>query len=114
MAASSPVQGRRTIPRSRHLPLAVLEGSVTKNFNKSGVRLGTTSSLTEPQSKSVISTALLAIDSRRPVPRGLTIARCAQRTPHHWMLESRPVYRGRTMLRSAIYALTAATSDPSR
>ena len=30
-----------TLPRSRHLPVAIVEGSVTKNLNEIGVRLWT-------------------------------------------------------------------------
>ena len=33
------VQRRRILPRSRHLPVAVTEGSLTENINKIGVRL---------------------------------------------------------------------------
>ena len=29
----------RNLPRSRHLPVAVVEGNLTKNLNKTGVRL---------------------------------------------------------------------------
>ena len=31
----------RILPRSLHRPVAVVEGSLTKNLNKTGVRLGT-------------------------------------------------------------------------
>ena len=34
-----------TLPRSRHRPVAVTEGSLTKNLNRIGVRLWTDSSL---------------------------------------------------------------------
>ena len=36
---------RPILPRSRHLPLAVTEGSLTRNLNKTGVRLWTGCSL---------------------------------------------------------------------
>jgi hypothetical protein len=35
------VHRRAILPRSLHLPFAVTEGSLTKNLNKTGVRLWT-------------------------------------------------------------------------
>ena len=32
---------RPILPRSRHLPVAITDGSLTENFNKNGVRLWT-------------------------------------------------------------------------
>jgi hypothetical protein len=36
---------RHSLPRSRHLPTAVTEGSLTENLNKTGVRLWTDRSI---------------------------------------------------------------------
>jgi hypothetical protein len=40
-AIGSKIQRRRILPRSRQRPRAVVEGSLTKNGNKTGVRLWT-------------------------------------------------------------------------
>ena len=46
-ALGTKVQRRRILPRSLHLPVAVVDGSLTQNLNKTGVRLWTEPSLDE-------------------------------------------------------------------
>jgi hypothetical protein len=64
MTASSPVQGRQTIPRSGQRPVAVVDGSLTKNLNEIGGRLWAALALVERVARTC--EPMMPVSSERP------------------------------------------------